>query len=42
MDVMPKTAAARYEFAGVTYYFCCRQCLEKFRADPARYAAARA
>ena len=25
--------------AGMTYYFCSRHCLEKFQADPARYAA---
>jgi len=27
----------RHEYAGTTYVFCSTHCLEKFRADPARY-----
>src|SRR3989304_5684410 len=29
--------AHRLERGGRTYVFCCRGCLEKFRADPERY-----
>ena len=31
--------AARFDHAGTTYYFCCHGCLEKFKADPAKYLA---
>lgn len=27
----------RHEHAGKTYYFCCEQCRDAFRADPGRY-----
>ncbi len=37
MDVDPATAAGSYEYKGVTYYFCCEACLEKFRAAPEDY-----
>lgn len=37
MTVDPSTAAAKYDHAGKTYYFCCSHCLEKFRRDPERY-----
>jgi Cu+-exporting ATPase len=37
MDVVPETAAWSLEHDGHTYYFCSRHCVEKFRADPARY-----
>jgi Cu+-exporting ATPase len=37
MTVQPSTAAGSYLHAGKTYYFCCQGCLERFRADPARY-----
>ena len=37
MTVDPARAAATYEHAGKTYYFCCRGCQEKFRAEPAKY-----
>ncbi|MBI4002964.1 MAG: HAD-IC family P-type ATPase, partial [Nitrospira defluvii] len=37
MTVQPSTAAGSYLHEGKTYYFCCQGCLEKFRADPARY-----
>ena len=39
MKVRPESAAARYEHEGTTYYFCCRGCLEKFKADPRKYLA---
>ena len=37
MDVVPATAAGSVDHDGRTYYFCSRHCVEKFRADPARY-----
>lgn len=40
MRVDPQTAAGKYDHNGVTYYFCSRGCLEKFRANPAKYLAA--
>ncbi|WP_447599677.1 heavy metal translocating P-type ATPase [Nitrospira sp. Nam80] len=38
MTVDPATAAGRYDYEGTTFWFCSRHCLDKFRADPARYA----
>ncbi len=40
MDVEPATAAGSFEYKGVTYYFCCEACLEKFRAEPEDYIGA--
>ena len=37
MKVDPAKAAGRLEHAGTSYYFCGRSCLEKFRAEPAKY-----
>ena len=37
MTVDPASAAASHEHVGKTYYFCCEHCLEKFRADPAKF-----
>src|ERR1051326_2181028 len=37
MQVMPETAAARYDYKGKTYYFCNPHCLERFRADPEKF-----
>jgi P-type Cu+ transporter len=37
MDVVPETAAGSVDHDGQTYYFCSRHCVEKFRADPARF-----
>ncbi|HSS22039.1 MAG TPA: heavy metal translocating P-type ATPase [Pyrinomonadaceae bacterium] len=34
MTVDPQSAAGSFEFAGTTYYFCSRHCLEKFRSHP--------
>ena len=39
MDVNPEQAAGQYEHRGTTYYFCHPNCLEKFRAEPAKYLA---
>jgi Cu+-exporting ATPase len=37
MKVDPARAAGSHEHEGQTYFFCSRGCLEKFKADPARY-----
>ncbi|MFN0139007.1 MAG: heavy metal translocating P-type ATPase [Pyrinomonadaceae bacterium] len=37
MHVTPETAAATYEYAGKTYYFCMPGCRDKFAADPGRF-----
>jgi Cu+-exporting ATPase len=37
MTVEPATAAGSFTHKGHTYHFCSRGCLEKFRAEPARY-----
>ncbi|MBA5867840.1 MAG: heavy metal translocating P-type ATPase [Nitrospira sp. CR1.3] len=34
MQVDPATAAGRYDYKGVTYYFCAVSCLNRFKADP--------
>src|SRR6185369_12343815 len=39
MEVQPDSAAASETYAGQTYYFCCKGCAAKFRADPAKYLA---
>jgi Cu+-exporting ATPase len=39
MEVAPERAAGTLEHERTTYVFCGTGCLEKFRADPARYAA---
>ncbi len=41
MNVEPSTARHKLDHAGKTYYFCCAHCLEKFRARPEDYLAAR-
>jgi YHS domain-containing protein len=38
MDVDPKTAAAKSEFQGVTYYFCSNGCKKAFDKEPEKYA----
>jgi Cu+-exporting ATPase len=42
MNVNPATAKHVYGHGGKHYYFCCAGCLEKFKADPARYLSGRA
>ncbi len=37
MDVDPKTAPAKSEHMGKTYYFCSPGCKKAFDANPARY-----
>jgi len=37
MSVDPQKARASTTHAGVTYYFCCQGCLNKFQAEPAKY-----
>ena len=39
MDVQPESASASETHAGQTYYFCCKGCAAKFRADPEKYLA---
>ena len=41
MDVKPESAAGSETHAGEVYYFCCKDCVTKFRADPAKYLAPR-
>ena len=38
MTVDPATAAGSVAHAGTTYHFCSTRCVEKFKADPAKYA----
>jgi Cu+-exporting ATPase len=42
MSVAREAAAGELEHGGRTYRFCSQRCLEAFKADPARYAAAEA
>jgi Cu+-exporting ATPase len=37
MEINPKTALGSYEYEGETYFFCNERCLEKFKAEPAKY-----
>jgi len=37
MVVSPERAGGSYEYEGQTYVFCCRHCLEMFRAEPEKY-----
>ncbi|MGH2673711.1 MAG: YHS domain-containing protein, partial [Actinomycetota bacterium] len=39
MDIEPGSAAGSAEYEATTYYFCSPGCLERFRAEPERYAA---
>jgi Cu+-exporting ATPase len=38
MSIDPKTAAAKSEYSGKTYYFCAVGCKKIFDANPAKYA----
>lgn len=42
MDVTPESSAGTATHATQTYYFCSRNCLAKFEADPSKYAASNA
>jgi YHS domain-containing protein len=37
MDVDPKTAAAKSEYQGQTYYFCSPGCKRAFDKEPQKY-----
>jgi YHS domain-containing protein len=37
MEVNPASAEAQSEYEGLTFYFCARECKEKFDRDPERY-----
>jgi YHS domain-containing protein len=37
MDMQGKKEI-NYKYKGKTYYFCCKDCLAKFKADPEKYA----
>ena len=34
---MAKKDMIPYEYKGNTYYFCCQDCVDKFKADPDKY-----
>jgi Cu+-exporting ATPase len=38
MEVDPQRAAGQSTYDGMTYYFCSRDCMERFEREPARYA----
>jgi len=40
MEVDPKTAPAKTEYEGETYYFCARGCKVAFDKDPEKYLKA--
>jgi Cu+-exporting ATPase len=40
MNVNPSTAKHIHAHTGKNFYFCCAPCVEKFKADPAKYLAA--
>jgi Cu+-exporting ATPase len=37
MDVEPENAAAKSEYEGKTYYFCCEDCKQEFDSHPQQY-----
>jgi len=41
MDVDPKTAPAKSEYNGKTYYFCAPGCKKTFDREPERYTSSR-
>lgn len=42
MTVEPATAAGSTQYAGQSYHFCSRHCLDKFRANPDQFVASTA
>ena len=40
MDVAPKTAAAKSEYQGQTYYFCSKGCKTQFDKTPEKFVGA--
>ncbi len=41
MEVDPDEATGSYDYEGQTYCFCCGHCLERFRAEPAKFLGQR-
>jgi Cu+-exporting ATPase len=41
MNVLPDTAAGKYEYRGKMYYFCAARCLERFRGNPQQFLVER-
>lgn len=41
MHIEPRTAAAKLEYEGATYYFCSERCQAAFHADPKRFLGGR-
>jgi len=39
MNVEEKTAAAKYDYKGKTYYFCALGCKKAFEKNPEKYLA---
>jgi P-type Cu+ transporter len=39
MEVDERTAPAKYDYEGDTYYFCSERCKEKFAGDPESYVS---
>lgn len=37
MEVTPQSAAAKSDYQGQTYYFCCAGCKRSFDKDPEKY-----
>jgi Cu+-exporting ATPase len=37
MEVNPKSASAKSQHAGVTFYFCAQECRQKFDDNPRQY-----
>lgn len=42
MEIDPKTAPAKSEYKGQTYYFCAPGCKRAFDKDPEKYLSAEA
>ena len=39
MDVSPESAAGKFDYKDVTYYFCSPGCRRSFEKDPEKYLA---
>ncbi len=37
--MIPKSTAIKHTHEGADYYFCAQACVDKFKADPHKYAA---
>jgi P-type Cu+ transporter len=37
MELEPSQAVAQSHYQGTVYYFCSRECKERFEAEPERY-----